>query len=319
MFQPELKSRVDEDISILVRLDNHPWNYLCDCGDASGLTVGELQNTAAVFISHTHIDHFVNFDALIRHQLGTERIVVVCGPAGIAEQVQAKLRAYTWNLVAAGAIRYEIREITRPGHIKVFELEPPSWALQERGTMAGTMAGHTIFSHADFDVSYVLLDHKTPVAAWKFKERDSVKIDIEKAGVPGGPWVGRLKSAYEDEAPETPITIAGETKTAGELFHWLVPKPGDSLGVIMDHAANEKNHTLIRAHFTGCRTVFIESFYQASDAELATANFHSYSTMSGNIMKDCAVPEAVPVHFSRRYGAEDIARLLSEFEAAYRT
>jgi len=314
MFQPELKSRVDEDISILVRLDNHPYNYLCDCGDASELTMKELQDTAAVFISHTHIDHFINFDSLIRHQLGAQRTVVICGPAGIAEQVQAKLRAYTWNLVAEGAIRYEIREIKQPGLIQVFELEPPVWELNEIGTMEGT----PIFSHADFEVSYVLLDHKTPVAAWKFKERDSVKIDIAKSGLPGGPWVGRLKSAYENDAPKTLVSVGGEEKTAGELFQWLETKTGDSVGVIMDHAANERNHAIIRDHFTGCRTVFIESFYQASDAELAAANYHSYSTMSGKIMKECAVPEAIPVHFSRRYGDEDIARLRAEFEAAYR-
>lgn len=66
MFQAEIKSKEDEDICILVRPDNHPWNYLCDCGDASGLTVKECQDTRAIFISHTHFDHFCNFDWILQ-------------------------------------------------------------------------------------------------------------------------------------------------------------------------------------------------------------------------------------------------------------
>ena len=60
MFFSEVKSRADEDISILIRLANHPWTYICECGDASDLTIKEIRNCKAVFISHTHIDHFIN-------------------------------------------------------------------------------------------------------------------------------------------------------------------------------------------------------------------------------------------------------------------
>ena len=84
MFEAEIKSKREEDISILVKLDNHPWNYLCECCNASNLTIKEIQNTNAIFISHTHIDHFVNFDTVIRHQIGIQRRVVICGPKGIA-------------------------------------------------------------------------------------------------------------------------------------------------------------------------------------------------------------------------------------------
>jgi ribonuclease Z len=71
MFHSEIKSQFNEDISILVQLDNHPCNYICECGDASNWTVKEVQNAHAVFISHTHIDHFVNFDRLIHFHFCT--------------------------------------------------------------------------------------------------------------------------------------------------------------------------------------------------------------------------------------------------------
>ena len=79
--------------SILFRPDNHPWQYLCECGEASDLTVKEIQNLHAIFMSHLHIDHFINFDKILRLQLGIGRKVVICGPKGIAKQVQSKIEA----------------------------------------------------------------------------------------------------------------------------------------------------------------------------------------------------------------------------------
>ncbi|MEL6834014.1 MAG: hypothetical protein AAFP77_13560 [Bacteroidota bacterium] len=66
MLHSIVKSQENEDISILVKADNHSFNYICDCGDASDLTIRECQDTAAIFLSHTHIDHFVNFDFILR-------------------------------------------------------------------------------------------------------------------------------------------------------------------------------------------------------------------------------------------------------------
>jgi len=53
MITAEVKSKVNEDISLLISIDNHPYQYICDCGEASGFSVKEYQNTKAIFISHT--------------------------------------------------------------------------------------------------------------------------------------------------------------------------------------------------------------------------------------------------------------------------
>jgi len=51
MFLPEVKSKANENISILLKIDNHSYNYICECGDASGLTVKECQSTASAKIA----------------------------------------------------------------------------------------------------------------------------------------------------------------------------------------------------------------------------------------------------------------------------
>lgn len=313
MFQAEIKSLENEDICILVRLDNHPWTYLCDCGDASGLTVKECQDTRAIFISHTHFDHFSNFDWIIRHQLGIEREVVICGPPNIARQVQARLRSYTWNLIDPKAITYQVREITDEQTIRFFDLAPPNWELRE----VDGIDGNIIFSEGTLSVNFTILDHKIPSIAYRFREQDTVKIDIDAAEFSGGPWVKALKTAFEEEDPDREIEIEGKVYPASAWYHLLYTKKGDTLGVILDHAAHPENHARIEALFTDCRRVYIESFFQEADRELAQAHRHSYSLESGRIMRRCRVPEAIPVHFSRKYEKPDIEILKAEFEKAY--
>ena len=97
MFIPEVKSQKDEDICILIRVENHSYNYICECGEAKSLTVKECQNTKAIFISHTHIDHFVNFDTILRHQIGGKQRVIICGPRDITKQVQSRIQSTFGN------------------------------------------------------------------------------------------------------------------------------------------------------------------------------------------------------------------------------
>ncbi len=312
MFQAEIKSRIGEDICILIRLDNHSVNYICDCGDASDLGVKDCQNTEVIFISHTHIDHFVNFDTILRHQLGIGKRVKICGPLGLSDQVGSRLQSYTWNLIEANAIVYEVREIVSKDEILVSEYAPPKWEKKDLGKLAEPF----IYSNDRFEVAFEQLDHKIPSVAYFFKERDRVKIDLSKSNHRGGKWVRRLKEAYENGQEEIKLEIEGVEYCSSELYDLLEIKQGDSLGVIMDHAASKENHEKIRRLFSGCRQVFIECFYKDSDKEYAKLNYHSYATASGRIMKEIGVKTAIPVHFSRKYDQTEIEELLAAFKQA---
>lgn len=309
MFQPILKSKSSEDISILLKMDNHPWNYLCECGESSELTVKEIQNTNAVFISHTHIDHFVNFDAVIRHQLGIQRRVVICGPEGLAQRVHARINSYTWNLIEAGAVQYEVRELVAQHQVNAYELLPPAWELRK----INSWNTNVLFEHKDFKVTGVLLDHKVPTLAYLFTQHDAVKIQLEGSGLRGGPWVQLLKSAFERNDGDTLLEIEGQRYRTGELFQYLFVQKGDTVGVIMDHAAHSENHALIQHHFKNTRRVYIESYYKESDKALAKMHAHSYSSRSAKVMRAAQVLEPIPVHFSRKYEEAELQLLQEEF------
>ena len=311
MFNVTIKSEKDEDICFLIKIENHSFNYICECGEAKSLSVKECQNTNAIFISHTHIDHFVNFDTILRHQIGIGRKVVVCGPKGIISQVQNRIKSYNWNLIKAGAITYEIREILAEGSIRSVTLSPPFWEQENEKQYQES----SIFEEKDFYVTYKILNHKTDSIAYAFRGKDKFKMELPK-NFKGGKWVADLKNAYESNNKDAQIIIDDKPYTAEDLFYLIKLEVGTKLGFIMDHAAVEENHKKIKQEFLDFDQVFIECFYKDEDKEFAENNYHSYAAMSGKLMKECNVNEATPVHFSRKYENEDIEVLIAQFKNA---
>lgn len=312
MLQAEIKSLLKEDISILIKVPNSGKHYLCDCGEASLLTVKEVQSVSAIFISHTHIDHFSNFDGIFRHQIGSGEKVVIGGPKNIHQQVESRLKSYTWNLIDEKAITYEIREIVSKEEINVYTLRPPHWNLELVKTQ------NFLFEDEYVKVDFAILDHKTDSIAYLFKEKDTVSFSENASDFKKGKWISELKTAFENNDADKEIEIEGNVFKAAHLFNLLTLNAGFKLGVIMDHAADESNYEKIRTVFGGADLVYIESFYKDSDQEFAKINYHSFASASGKIMNECEVKEAVPIHFSRRYTESDQEEIETAFYKAFR-
>lgn len=312
MLQAEIKSLLKEDISILVKVPNSAKHYLCDCGEASLLTVKEIQSISALFISHTHIDHFSNFDGIFRHQIGSGEKVVICGPKNIHLQIEARLKSYTWNLIDENTIEYEVREIISHEEINIYAIRPPYWNLEFVKTQ------HFLFEDNYVTVDFAILDHKTDSVSYLFRERDSVTFHENASEFKKGKWISELKTAFENNDPHRDIVIEETAYKAADLFHLLTRNPGYKLGVIMDHAACEENYGKIKNVFEGADLVYIETFYKDTDQEFARINYHSFASASGKIMYECKVKEAVPVHFSRRYTENDVQEIETAFYKAFR-
>ena len=99
IFQPCLVNGPFDDPALFVDVLFERRALLFDLGDIADLAPRKILRTSHVFVTHTHMDHFVGFDRLLRICLGRAHPLTLFGPAGFIEHVHHRLASFTWNLV----------------------------------------------------------------------------------------------------------------------------------------------------------------------------------------------------------------------------
>ncbi|MCK4823663.1 ribonuclease Z, partial [bacterium] len=83
------------DPVLYVKLFKEKRALMFDCGDISPLSSGTMLKVTDLFITHTHIDHFIGFDTLLRTLLSRKNAPLrIFGPANITDCVEGKLMGY---------------------------------------------------------------------------------------------------------------------------------------------------------------------------------------------------------------------------------
>jgi ribonuclease Z len=81
---------------------------LFDLGDLTPLSPRQLFRVSHAFVSQAHMDHFVGFDRLLRVCLHRTMPLHLVGPAGCADRVKHKLKAYTLDLLGEDSCDFVI-------------------------------------------------------------------------------------------------------------------------------------------------------------------------------------------------------------------
>ncbi len=292
-----------------------------DLGRLDGLSPSEVLRVTDVFVSHTHIDHFIGFDDLVRWHLGRPSRIRIHGPAGILENVEGRLRGYTWNLVAEESLAVEAVEVgDAGGPVRSREF------LCAQGFAAGPIrdrSGTSILDEPLLAVSAAVCDHGIPSVAYRAREKDRHRVRMDavvEAGLPAGRWLARLKEgAAHAEDPRTPIEIEGRGPVPlGDLAaRFLERVPGGSLGYVTDVAWHEANLARLKALLEGVDLLYCESNFRTADEGRAREVRHFTARDAGRLGRLVGARELRTFHFSRRYHP-DFQALISEAAAAFR-
>jgi ribonuclease BN (tRNA processing enzyme) len=98
-FLPRLVNGPFEDPGLFLPFLFEKRAILFDLGDIYSLSAKEILKASHVFITHTHMDHFIGFDRLLRLFLGRDQHLYLYGPEDFLKNVEGKLAGYSWDLV----------------------------------------------------------------------------------------------------------------------------------------------------------------------------------------------------------------------------
>ena len=91
LFQCSLVNNPFQDPALYIDFFFESRSILFDIGDITSLSTRHINRITDIFISHTHMDHFIGFDHVLRTLLGREKKLRVYGPPGIISNVEREL------------------------------------------------------------------------------------------------------------------------------------------------------------------------------------------------------------------------------------
>lgn len=321
-FHPSLVNGRFGDPAVFVEELHRRGALLFDMGDLSQLSARDLLRISHVFVSHTHIDHFIGFDALLRICVGREKRIEMVGPTGFIERVGHKLNAYDWDLVDRydADLVFSVTEVRTGSSGKRAQFRFKR-AFDAEGESEIDLSNGIVASASGFEARAAILDHHGPCLGFSIAERAHANVwknVLDERGLPTGQWLQALKGAVLEGLPDDhPIMLpAGGTAPLARLRDIVTVTRGQKIAYVTDVADTEWNRAAIVALAEGADTFFIESRFAAADAAQARDRAHLTTQAAGEIARMAGVRKVEPFHFSARYEGEE-ERMLAEVAAAF--
>ena len=324
MFSAHLINDPSADPGVYVKFKHRNEALLFDLGEIYTLAPRQILRIRQIFISHTHMDHFIGFDHLLRICLGRDMHLSLFGPPGFTRNVEGKLAAYTWNLVHNYTNDFVIRVV------EVGETKREETCFSCRG---GFRAEDTVTNKLEdplvdeerFTVRMRLLDHKVPSLAFSMKEKEQINImknTLEEMGLAPGNWLVKLKDAIRGGAGnDSPIQARlqeGGTReiSVGALRQLTRTTPGQKVSYITDARYSNDNKQKIVELARGSDILFIETPFLEEDADIAAAKYHLTAGQAGQLAREAGAKEIRIFHLSPKYkGREHL--LMNEAMGAF--
>jgi ribonuclease Z len=302
---------------------------LFDLGDLGSLPARKLLRVSDVCISHTHIDHFIGFDLMLRLMLGRDKKLRLYGPPGILRQVENRLGSYSWNLIQSYPTEFVLT---------VTELHPDGSAqrasFSSRRVFARenqqefTFSSGVVLDEENLRIRASFLEHSIPCLAFAFEEKlhvNFMKNRLAELGLPVGPWLSEVKRAVLRGEPDDTLVYPAAPGEESVGRGWSIAElkeqalqvvPGEKIAYVTDTAFTDENRRRIVELARGADYLFIEAVFLHVDWERARDRAHLTARQAGELAREAGVARVFPFHFSPRHlGAE--AELRREVAKAF--
>jgi ribonuclease Z len=302
------------DPGLLVQFLFQKRAFLFDLGDISSLSNADLLKVSHVFVSHTHIDHFIGFDRLLRTVFGREKTLTFFGPENFIKNVEGKLAGFTWNLVD----RYEESLTIKVIEVREDILLKGTFRAIDKFEISGeeevAFEDGIILDDPMCVVRAAVLEHRVPCLGFALQENLHVNINkdrLESMGVVEGTWLNELKQAVVEGKPdshviEIPVAKNGNSnfkkESLGKLKRDLIKiSPGQKIGYVVDTIYNEPNSKRIIELVKSADMFFCESPFLADEEARGQDRFHLTSHQAGTLARVAGVKQLQVFHFSSRH------------------
>jgi len=293
-----------EDPTLFVRIVREKRAFLFDIGNISKLQPGDLQKITDVFITHTHIDHFIGFDTLVRAILRRDTPLRVYGPPNITDCIEGKLRGYTWNLIKEYPIKIDVCCVN--DNKKIISSFHAENNFQRTGKSISTFDG-ILLKEPLFTIRAIQLDHQIPCLAFSIDEEFHINIDkasLKSKGLSVGPWLADLKNAIRERRPgNTQFVVSRKRYSLKELQDVVKITKGQKISYVTDVSMNNSNIKKIIEFVRNSDTLYCEAYFLDEDRDRALERFHLTAKITGMIAREAQVNHLVAMHFSPKYRA----------------
>ncbi len=332
LFHPGLINGPLGDPALYIDMKFAKRAVLFDLGEIRSLPPRKILKVSHVFISHTHMDHFIGFDHLLRICLGRNKVIHLFGPPHFLDHLRHKLAAYTWNLVEnyPNCLDLMVSEV-HPDQVISVRLSSSTAFKDETDKQIKSFNGQ-LHEEPSFQVRAVFLDHKILSLAFALEERahlNILKTELLKMGLSKGPWIRQLKEALWRNEKEDYLIVApgfenGALKerplSLGTLGKALVRiTPGQKIGYVVDTIFNEKTQAAIKNLVTGSDQLFMETAFLEEDARLAVEKYHLTARQAGTMAGEAGVKRLIPFHVSPKYSSNPDQVIQEALRAFHKT
>lgn len=306
-FDHRLVNGPFEDTVLYVRLKREKRALMFDCGEISSLAPGELLKVTDLFITHTHIDHFIGFDRLLRAILIRKEPLNVYGPESITDRIEGKLRGYTWDLIRNYPVEIYVNAIS--GDRIARSVFRASNEFRKQQLEEEALNNGTVLEEPSFKVRTTELKHRVPCMAYALEENFHINIietELNDMGLTVGPWLSGLKQAIHQDSPgSTMIETGSGLMRLDELKPIVKITRGQKISFITDIAPTKENIERAVALAMGSDTLYLEAVFMSSERERAIERNHLSALDTAEIARKSGAGRLVSMHYSSRYKDRD--------------